>query len=135
MQAPQPAPAAAVPATPVPAPAAAPAPTPPPAPAPPSPSSLAPPFGGNPANRNAPPAAAAAASGAAQQPVRGLPADAPKLVISGSVFSPDRAKRVLIVNGQVAHEGTDLGQGVVLEEVRHEGAVLGYKGSRYTVTF
>ncbi|MGZ5848266.1 MAG: general secretion pathway protein GspB, partial [Ramlibacter sp.] len=121
--------AAPVPAAPAPAPTATPAP---------APSSLAPPFTGGSANRNAPPAVAAAPAPAAagpQQPVRGLPPDAPKLVISGSVYSPDRAKRVLIVNGQVAHEGADLGQGVVLEEVRHEGAVLGYKGSRYTVVF
>jgi len=92
---------------------------------------IAAPFGGP--NRNAPPAVAA--STAQQPPVRGLPADAPKLVISGAVYSPDRKQRMLIVNGQTVREGADLGQGVVLQEVRQEGAVLGFKGTNYNVVF
>ncbi|MFL6694906.1 MAG: general secretion pathway protein GspB [Ramlibacter sp.] len=95
--------------------------------------SIAQPFGG--VNRNAPAPAPATASTAQQPPVRGLPSDAPKLVISGSVYSPDPAKRILIVNGQMMREGADLGQGVVLQEVRQEGAVLGFKGNNYTVVF
>jgi general secretion pathway protein B len=107
---------------------------PPPAANLPAPAAATPPFGA--ANRNAPPAAAAAAASTAQAPsVRGLPPDAPKLVISGSVYSPDPAQRRLIVNGQIVREGEDLGQGVVVQEVKHEGAVLGYKGSNYHVTF
>jgi general secretion pathway protein B len=100
----------------------------PPAPAP---AAMAAPFGA--ANRNGPPAAPV--STAQQPPARGLPPDAPKLVISGSVYSPDPAKRILIVNGQIAREGADLGQGVVLHEVRQEGAVLGFKGTNYNVVF
>ncbi len=98
-----------------------------------APAPVAPPFS---ANRS--PAlgtAGAAAASPAQQAVRGLPADAPKLVISGSVFSPDAARRMLIVNGQVFREGADLGSGVVLQEVRPDSAVLGYKGGRYNVYF
>lgn len=118
-------------AAPAPANAALPAPAPAPAAA-----SVAPPFGvgQNPA-RNAPSQATAST---AQQPppVRGLPADAPKLVISGSVYSPDPAKRILIVNGEVIREGADLGQGVVLREVKKDSsAVLGFKGSNYNVVF
>lgn len=99
----------------------------------PPPAPVTPPFA---ANR--PPAlgtAGAAAASPAQQPVRGLPADAPRLVISGSVFSPDAARRMLIVNGQVFREGADLGSGVVLQEVRPDSAVLGFKGGRYNVYF
>ena len=97
--------------------------------------SVAPPFGvGQNPQRNAP--APVAASTAQQPPVRGLPADAPKLVISGSVYSPDPAKRLLIVNGEVMREGADLGQGVVLREVKKDSsAVLGFKGSNYNVVF
>lgn len=97
--------------------------------------SVVPPFGvgQNPA-RNAPPQGTAST---AQQPaVRGLPADAPRLVISGSVYSTDPAKRLLIVNGEVMREGADLGQGVVLREVKKDSsAVLGFKGSNYNVVF
>ncbi|GAC1533025.1 MAG: hypothetical protein NVS2B4_13270 [Ramlibacter sp.] len=56
-------------------------------------------------------------------------------MITGSVYSPDPNKRLLIVNGQLAREGADLGQGVVLREVRREGAVLGFQGSNYNVVF
>lgn len=105
----------------------------PPVPAP-AAANVAPPFGvGQNPQRNAP--APVAASTAQQPPVRGLPADAPKLVISGSVYSPDPAKRLLIVNGQVMREGADLGEGVVLREVKADSAVLGFKGSNYNVVF
>lgn len=104
---------------------------PPPAAAAPAP--VTPPFGANRAPATG--TAGAAAGSPAQQAVRGLPADAPKLVISGSVYSPDSARRMLIVNGQVFREGADLGSGVVLQEVRPDSAVLGFKGGRYNVYF
>ena len=56
-------------------------------------------------------------------------------MISGSVYSPDAGRRMLIVNGQVFREGADLGSGVVLQEVRPDSAVLGFKGGRYNVYF
>jgi hypothetical protein len=64
-----------------------------------------------------------------------LPADAPRLVVTGAVWSADRSKRMLIVNGQPVREGTDVGSGVVVESVHREGAVLGFRGNRYTVWF
>ncbi|RYY63765.1 MAG: hypothetical protein EOO24_57160 [Comamonadaceae bacterium] len=70
-----------------------------------------------------------------QQAARGLPADAPKVVISGSVWSRDPARRLMIVNGQTVREGADLGQGLLLQEVRQDSAVLGYKGNQYNVYF
>lgn len=96
------------------------------------PAPVTPPFA---ANRPGLGAAGAAAAPAQQQPVRGLPSDAPRLVISGSVYSPDVNRRMLIVNGQVFREGADLGSGVVLQEVRPDSAVLGFKGGRYNVFF
>lgn len=68
-------------------------------------------------------------------PVSGLPADAPKLVISGGVYSTDRVQRMLIVNGQVFNEGSEVVSGVVLEEVKPKGAVLRFRGARYSVSY
>jgi general secretion pathway protein B len=85
------------------------------------------------------PAAAPTAAPAAQppvaEPVAGLPADAPKLVISGGVYSGNVAQRMLIVNGQVFNEGSEVGAGIVLEQIRPKAAVLKFRGSRYTVTY
>jgi general secretion pathway protein B len=79
----------------------------------------------------APPAVAAAGPA----PIAGLPADAPKLAISGGVYSANVAQRMLIVNGQVFNEGSEIGTGVVLEEIKPKAAVLKFRGSRYTVTY
>ena len=97
-----------------------------PAPAPAAP--INPPFAGN-------RAASAPAPAAPQQAGRGLPPEAPKLVISGGVYSTNPAQRRLIVNGQVVTEGADLGSGVVLEQVGRDTAVLGFRGQRYNVFF
>ncbi|HKB54291.1 MAG TPA: general secretion pathway protein GspB [Ramlibacter sp.] len=64
-----------------------------------------------------------------------LPPDAPKLAISGGVYSTTRTQRMLIVNGQVVSEGADLGGGVVLEEIRPKAAILRFRGGRYMVGF
>ena len=65
----------------------------------------------------------------------GLPQDAPKLVITGGVYSASKAQRMLIVNGQVVSEGADLGSGVVLEEIKPKTAVLRFRGARYSVVY
>ena len=65
----------------------------------------------------------------------GLPPDAPKLMITGGVYSADKAQRMLIVNGQVVREGADLGSGVTLEEIRPKAAMLRFRGARYTVGY
>jgi general secretion pathway protein B len=68
-------------------------------------------------------------------PVSGLPADAPKLVITGGVYSTNPAQRMLIVNGLVVNQGADLGSGVTLVEIKPKAAVLGFRGGRYTVSY
>lgn len=65
-------------------------------------------------------------------PVSGLPADAPKLTITGGVYSVNRAQRMLIVNGQVFREGGDLGSGVTLQEIRPKSVVLQFRGGLYS---
>lgn len=83
------------------------------------------------------PAAAAAPAPTADHaaPIAGLPADAPKVAISGGVYSANVAQRMLIVNGQVFNEGSEIGAGVVLEEIRPKAAVLRFRGARYTVGY
>jgi general secretion pathway protein B len=80
-------------------------------------------------------AKAAAPVADAAPPIAGLPADAPKLAITGGVYSANVAQRMLIVNGQVFNEGSEIGPGVVLEEVRPKSAVVRFRGSRYTMGY
>ncbi|MCM2336049.1 MAG: general secretion pathway protein GspB, partial [Pseudomonas sp.] len=91
-----------------------------------------------PARPAATPLAAAPAVPAApgEPPIaNGLPPEAPKLAISGGVYSVNRSQRMLIVNGQVVNEGADLGGGIMLEEIRPKAAVLRFRGGRYNVAF
>jgi general secretion pathway protein B len=101
-----------------------------------APAAIAPP-GPPPGARTAPAATTPAAPPAAAPTTvtTGLPADAPKLAISGGVYSSNRSQRMLIVNGQVVNEGADLGAGVVLEEIKPKSAVLRFRGARYDVAF
>lgn len=59
----------------------------------------------------------------------------PQVNVGGSVYSPVRADRMLIVNGQVLHEGDRITPDVVLEQVRVKGAVLAFRGYRYLISF
>jgi general secretion pathway protein B len=67
-------------------------------------------------------------------PVKGLPADAPKLVVNGGIYSERRDMRLAIVNGNVVHEGQNV-DGVVVEQIRPEGLVLAWRGSRVHVLY
>lgn len=91
------------------------------------------------ANPNPPPMPPAArmpaAPAAPLPPVSGLPADAPKVVINGGMYSGRKDVRAAIVNGVVVHEGADLGSGLTLQEIQPSGVVLGFRGSRYTVVY
>ncbi len=61
--------------------------------------------------------------------------DLPKIAIGGSSYSGDAASRMVMINGQVFHEGDRLGPGLVLERIRLKSAVLSFKGWRYEVMF
>ncbi|GAC1531926.1 MAG: hypothetical protein NVS2B4_11550 [Ramlibacter sp.] len=63
------------------------------------------------------------------------PAGAPKLAISGGVYSTNAAQRLLVVGGQVFNEGSEVAPGVVLEQVRPNQALLVFQGQRYTVSY
>jgi general secretion pathway protein B len=129
-----PAPAAPAPApvatTPMPAPvAAAPAVeplrvTPKPAPAPP-PAAVA----------AAPKVEPAASSPGRITPLRELPEATrramPPLVIGGSMYSAQPSQRLVILNGQVFHEGAQVGADLVVEQIRPKSVVLNYKQQRF----
>jgi len=142
--APVPVPVTAAPAPPsAPAPAPAPTPAPPPvvvimpAPAPaPAPVPVAPP------PANAPPAPPVPAPAAAETRIVAfdqLPDDVkrqlPALAIGGAIYSERAADRLLIVSGQLLHEGDTVAPGVVLEKIKQRSAVLRWRELRYEITF
>jgi len=150
--APPPPTVAAMPApAPMPAPMPMPAPTPPPppvalapaiqAPAPqalPVPRRVAPPTVGRAPAKVVAPASAATAEARIYQPSE-LPDDVrralPTLAIGGSIYSENPANRMLIVNGQLFHEGDKLAPDLFVEQIKLKAAVLRYKGYRYQTTF
>ena len=71
--------------------------------------------------------------------VNELPADIrqtlPKTVISGSIYSDNRASRMLIINGEVYREGEKPAPDLQLEQIRAKSAVLNFKGLRYTIGY
>ena len=82
-----------------------------------------------------PPPPPVAANAPPPPPVAGLPPDAPKLSISGGVYSANRKQRMLIINGEVFNEGSEVTAGLFIEEIKPKVAVLRYRGARYTVGF
>jgi general secretion pathway protein B len=81
-----------------------------------------------------PPRSPISAPVASTPPVKGLPGDAPTLVINGGMYSEQRDLRMAIVNGNVVREGANIG-GVVVEQIRPEGVVLAFRGTRYHVMY
>jgi general secretion pathway protein B len=59
----------------------------------------------------------------------------PVLAIGGAIWSESATNRMLIVSGQLLHEGDSAAPGVVLEQIRAKSAVLRWKDLRYEVSF
>lgn len=59
----------------------------------------------------------------------------PTLKLSGSIYSPNRSNRLLIVDGQVAHEGDSVAPGVVLEQIQPRSAIFRFRQYRYEVQY
>jgi len=129
---------------------------PPPAPVPPNPAPAAPNAAALPIQRPAttaaappsparPPAAARAdvtpapPASAAREPrlyaLAELPADVrgqlPALTVGGSVYSPQAASRIVILNGQVFHEGDKPIEGLTVEQIGLKSTVLAFRGLRF----
>lgn len=59
----------------------------------------------------------------------------PTLGIAGARYSPKPAERILIVNGQVLHEGDKITPDLMLQQIRPKGAVLQFQNYRYEIGF
>ena len=142
------------PAAPAPAPAPLPAPAPAPTAATPPPAPARAPEQKPPARRPAPAAAVAprAEVRALPKPVPPAPAPAPRipklaelpaelraglppLGIGGSVYSPQPAARMVIVNGQVLREGDTVAAGLKLEQIRAKSAVFSIRGQSFELPY
>jgi len=51
------------------------------------------------------------------------------------MYSENAASRMLIINGQVFHEGDKISGELVLEQIKLKAAVLAYKGYRYGISY
>ncbi|MES2088813.1 MAG: general secretion pathway protein GspB [Pseudomonadota bacterium] len=59
----------------------------------------------------------------------------PVLTIGGAMYSETPSSRMLILNGQVFHEGDSPGPELVLEQIKLKSAVLKYKGYRSGINY
>ena len=68
-----------------------------------------------------------------------LPQDAglaiPKLKVSGATYSDNPAWRMIVINGQVFHEGDKPAADMQLVQIRPKAAVIEYKGQRYLLGY
>ncbi len=55
----------------------------------------------------------------------------PRLVVNIHVYSPDESERILYINNRQYTPGDRIGDGVVVEEIVRDGAVLSYQGMRF----
>lgn len=83
-----------------------------------------------------PPASAVPPAAAAPAIANAPPPGLPQLAVSGGVYSQNPAQRMLIVNGLVFNEGSEVASGVRLEQVRADKkAVLNFNGQRFTLPY
>ena len=59
----------------------------------------------------------------------------PTLSVGGSAYSKKAADRILILNGQVLHEGDKVAPELVLQQIKLRAAVLVFKGYRYEIVY
>lgn len=87
----------------------------------------------------APVQAAAPAPRAAVVNINSLPPDVrarlPHLAVGGAIYSETPSARMVILNGQVFHEGDKPAADTVLEQIRLKSAVLNFRGQRYEISF
>jgi general secretion pathway protein B len=86
-----------------------------------------------------PAAAPAATRSNAVVGINDLPPDVrsqlPRLTVGGSIYSDTPSARMVILNGQVFHEGDKPAADTVLEQIRAKSAILSFRGQRYEVSF
>lgn len=59
----------------------------------------------------------------------------PALAVGGSVYSDDAASRFIVLDGEVAKEGSQPAPELVLERIEPRSAVLRFKGERFRLSF
>ena len=59
----------------------------------------------------------------------------PHLAVGGAIYSETPSARMVILNGQVFHEGEKPAADTVLEQIRLKSAILNFRGQRYEVSF
>jgi general secretion pathway protein B len=57
----------------------------------------------------------------------------PPMAIGGSVYSPQASARMVVINGQVFQEGSQLAPELKLEQIRPKSAVFSIRGQRFEV--
>ena len=71
--------------------------------------------------------------------IKDLPADVraqlPRLAVGGAIYSETPSDRMVILNGQVFHEGDKPAADTVLEQIRLKSAVLNFRGQRYEISY
>lgn len=89
--------------------------------------------------RPLPPADAPAAAATLPLALKDLPAESrrqlPSLKLSGSIYSPLAANRLLVIDGQVLHEGDRIAPDLVLEQVGPQAAVLRWRQQRIELPY
>ena len=84
-------------------------------------------------------AAPAAAHSATVANINTLPPDVraqlPRLAVGGAIYSDTPSARMVILNGQVFHEGEKPAADTVLEQIRLKSAILNFRGQRYEISF
>ena len=87
----------------------------------------------------APVPAPAPARPAAVTNIKDLPPDVraqlPRLAVGGAIYSETPSDRMVILNGQVFHEGDKPAADTVLEQIRLKSAVLNFRGQRYEISY
>lgn len=59
----------------------------------------------------------------------------PQMSVGGAMYSDHPASRMLILNGQPFHEGSQPALNLTLERINLKSAVLSYKGYRYSISY
>jgi general secretion pathway protein B len=65
----------------------------------------------------------------------GVRSQLPNLTVGGAIYSETPSGRMLILNGQIYHEGDKPAADTVLEQIRLKSAVLNWRGQRYEITY
>lgn len=67
------------------------------------------------------------------EPLAARAAGLPELSVDLHIYADDPAKRAVFINGRRYTQGATIAEGPVVEEITRDGAVLNYRGRRFTL--